>query len=163
MDIISLLKEDHREVEALFGRIESASERAVKMKQKLFEQIKAALTEHAAAEEKILYPRMRELRPLLLSSFEGVEEHRLVKQLLAELTELDASNEVWNAKMKVLIDLVRLHVQEEETEYFKVLRTELNRTELRQLGEQIQSFKQSFTAPRGPVSRSDGAGTQLQA
>ena len=163
MDIISLLKEDHREVDALFGRIESASERAVKMKQKLFDQIKAALTVHAAVEEKLLYPRMKELRPLRQGAFDSIEEHRLVKQLLAELSEQNASSEVWNAKIKVLIDMVRHHVQEEETEYFKVLRTEVNRTELRQLGEEVQSFKENFTAPRAPASRGDGASSQLQA
>src|SRR3954447_2583260 len=118
MDVISVLKEDHREVEALFGRMEAASARAVKTKRQLFDQINSALSAHAAAEQEILYPRMRELRPLRQQSFDANEEHRLVKQLLTELSGLEVGNEGWNAKVKVLIDMVRHHVEEEEQQYF---------------------------------------------
>src|SRR5688572_3323913 len=109
MDITTLLKKDHRTVDELFERIESASDRALKLKQKLFLQIKDELTIHAAAEEAILYPRMRELAPLRQNALEAGEEHRLVKQLLAELSAAQESPELWDAKMKVLIDMVRHH------------------------------------------------------
>ncbi len=164
MDMISILKADHREVEALFDRVEAASDRAVKLKQKLFDKIKTALTVHAAAEEKILYPCMRELRLLHLSSFVAGEEHRLVKQLLAEISELGVGDELWDAKVKVLMEMVRHHVQQEETEYFTVLRSELQRSELRQLGELIQSFKDSFQTPLvvRPAPLAAGTSAQLQ-
>lgn len=164
MDIITILKEDHREVEGLFGRIEAASDRALRMKEKLFEQAKDALTLHAAAEEEILYPRMRELAPLRQASFEAVEEHRLVKQLLTEISELETGNEVWGAKVKVLIDMVRHHVREEEGNFFKALRSELGRVELRQMGEAVQAFKESHkNSQRAPSPRrpSEVASTQI--
>ncbi len=170
MDIISLLKEDHREVDALFGRLEAASERALKTKQKLFEQIKEALTVHAEAEEQIVYPRMRELAEARHLSFESLEEHRLVKQELAEIGEIAAGSDEWDAKVKVLIDLVRHHVKEEEGEAFKVLRAELEREELREMGERLQMFKSDFMSQRAAKrakapsqAESDGASAQLQA
>lgn len=157
--VISILKEDHREVDELFERMEAASDRALKMKQKLFAQINEALSAHAAAEEQILYPRMRELRPLRHNSFEAVEEHRLVKQMLAEIGRLEVGDEQWNAKVKVLIDLVRHHVKEEEGEYFKILKAKLDKEELRQLGQRIQEFKEGFNmqeAAPGPSRAGDG-------
>jgi hypothetical protein len=59
---------------------------------------------------------------------------------------LQAGNDVWDAKMKVLIDMVRHHVREEEDEYFKALKKELEQLELRQPGEAVESFKKSFEA-----------------
>lgn len=157
MDITTLLKKDHRTVDELFERVEAASERALKLKQKLFQQIKSELTVHAAAEEAILYPRMRELDPLRQSAFEAGEEHRLVKQLLEELSSPQESHELWDAKMKVLIDLVRHHVEEEE-DFFKTLKSELDSAELRELGTAIESFKSSFNVPikvpRSPFANS---------
>lgn len=148
MNLITLLKEDHKEVEDLFKRIEATSPRAMKTRQKLFLQIKAALTVHSAAEEELLYPRMKEMRELRHDAFLANEEHRLVKQLLDELGSLDAGEEQWDAKMSVLMDMVRHHVREEEGEYFKALKLELNRAELMQLGEEVQAFKERFEMPR---------------
>jgi hemerythrin superfamily protein len=147
MDVIGLLKKDHREVNEFFGQIEAASDRALKLKEKLFLKIQEALTVHTAAEEKILYPRMRELRDLRQNAFEAKEEHDLVKQLLEEISGLQVGDETWNAKVKVLIDLVRHHVREEETDYFKVLKADLKKDELNQLGEEIAAFKANFVAP----------------
>jgi hypothetical protein len=144
MDMISVLKEDHQAVETLFGRIEAASARAIKTKEKTFLQIKEALTVHSAVEEEYLYPRMREIDSLRQQAFEANEEHSLVKQLLSELGEEEVGSEVWNAKVKVLIDLVRHHVREEESQYFKPLRSELEPAELRSLGEKVVAFKESF-------------------
>lgn len=160
MDVIAVLKEDHKKVEALFKQLEDASERAKKTKRRLFQQISAELSLHAAAEEAILYPRLQEMPDLRHCAFEAGEEHRLVKQLIAEIAALldsdgpsqsrqdDREDEIsdgmgpqWDAKVKVLIDLVRHHVREEEDEIFKDLRAELRRPELVEMGEAIVAFK----------------------
>lgn len=156
MDIITLLKKDHRTVDELFTRVEESSARAVKAKQKLFVQIKAELTLHAEAEEAILYPRLQEMASLRHNAMEANEEHRLVKQMLAEIEALEDGGETWDAKMKVLIDMVRHHVEEEEHEIFKTMKSELDSAELKQLGEALEMFKQSakkkMSAPRRPKS-----------
>ena len=146
MDVTTVLKTDHRKVDALFEQIESASERAGKTKRKLFQQIKQELTVHAEAEEKLVYPRLEEGRESRHIALESYEEHRLVKQLLAEIDALSGDSEDaggWDAKVKVLIDMVRHHVKEEEGEMFPKLKAALERDELRQLGEEVEAFKQS--------------------
>jgi hypothetical protein len=175
MDVIAVLKEDHKKVEALFKQIEEASERAKKTKRRLFQQISTELTLHAAAEENILYPRLKELPELKSSAFEALEEHRLVKQLLAEIAALldqaesgpgdgqggksgvevgDGMGPEWDAKVKVLIDMVRHHVREEEGEIFRDMRAQLKRPQLVELGEAILAFKKD---PRAAMPRAGGA------
>lgn len=154
MDVTTILKSDHRKVDELFSQIEAASERAMKTRLKIFLKVKKELTVHAAAEEQILYPRMQESRTLRHYAFEAYEEHRLVKQLLAEISALDldgnaGSGDAWNAKVKVLMELVKHHVREEEGPMFRGLKSELERDELRQMGEALESFKQSYREPPG--------------
>lgn len=177
MDVIAVLKEDHKKVEALFKQLEDTSERAKKTKRRLFQQIGAELSLHAAAEEAVLYPRLKDLDvpELKRCAFEAYEEHRLVKQLIAEIAALldsgeksdgepsevsDGMGPEWDAKVKVLIDMVRHHVREEEGEIFKDLRGALKRAELVELGEAIAAFKKDPKAARSASAGTDGDGSE---
>jgi hemerythrin superfamily protein len=154
MDIVTVLKADHRNVEQLFSQIESSSDRALKTKERLFLEIKKELTIHMMAEEKILYPRMLDIPELRKAAFEANEEHRLVKQLLDETSELVCGSEQWNAKLKVIKDLVRHHVQEEEGEIFKKLRHSLSSAVLNEMGSAVAEIKsKSRPAPTNGDAR----------
>lgn len=163
MDIITVLKEDHRNVEDLFQQIESASDRAVKTKEKLFAQLATELSLHAAAEEQILYPRVEALRETRGVALKAGEEHRLIEQLLRELTGLECGGAQWVAKLKVLKDMVERHVREEETEMLPELKSRLQKPELRALGDEILTFKRSrrggkpFVPPAPVSAKSKGA------
>ena len=141
MDIVTVLKADHRNVEQLFSQIESSSDRALKTKERLFLEIKKELTIHMMAEEQILYPRMLGIPKLRQGSFEATEVHRLVKQMLDEVGELACGSEQWNAKLKVVKDLVDHHVREEEGEAFKKLRTSLSSAVLNEMGASVVEIK----------------------
>lgn len=159
MDVIGILKQDHEEVEALFTRIEGASARAMKTKQTVFHSIKAALSMHADAEEQIVYPRMQKIPELRKNALKAYVEHHIVKLLLAELSSDEDGSEAWDAKITVLIDLVRSHVEEEEKQDFKVMKSELDRQELQQLGEALVAFKTNYVAQAGKTaSASPGTG-----
>jgi len=154
MDIVTVLKADHRNVEQLFSQLESSSDRALKTKERLFLEIKKELTIHMMAEEKILYPRMLDIPELRKAAFEANEEHRLVKQLLDETSELVCGSEQWNAKLKVIKDLVRHHVQEEEGEIFKKLRHSLSSAVLNEMGSAVAEIKsKSRPAPTNGDAR----------
>lgn len=154
MDIVTVLKADHRNVEQFFSQIESSSDRALKTKERLFLEIKKELTIHMMAEEKILYPRMLDIPELRKAAFEANEEHRLVKQLLDETSELVCGSEQWNAKLKVIKDLVRHHVQEEEGEIFKKLRHSLSSAVLNEMGSAVAEIKsKSRPAPTNGDAR----------
>jgi hemerythrin superfamily protein len=150
MDIVTVLKADHRKVDELFSQLKGASGRALKTKERLFLEVKQALTLHMLAEETILYPRMQDMPDLRKASFEAGEEHRLVKQLLSEVSQLECGSEPWNAKVKVVMDLVTHHVREEEGEVFKKLKSSLSSTTLNEMGAAVVSLKQN--APEPPLT-----------
>lgn len=150
MDIVTVLKADHRKVDELFSQLKGASGRALKTKERLFLEVKQALTLHMLAEETILYPRMQDMPDLRKASFEAGEEHRLVKQLLSEVSQLECGSEPWNAKVKVVMDLVTHHVREEEGEVFKKLKSSLSSTTLNEMGAAVVALKQN--APEPPLT-----------
>jgi hemerythrin superfamily protein len=145
MDAIALLKTDHKEVKALFDQVEGLGPTAHVSRGKLFKKIDAALTVHAEIEEKIFYPALRAKTKLNTEPsnevFEAYEEHANVKSMLAKLEDLDPSDDTYNAKLQVLMELVRHHVKEEEGEMFKQARKLLEQNELKELGIELEAAK----------------------
>src|SRR5437016_6282138 len=119
MDAITLLKQDHKRVEELFRRFEKAGDRAHKTKRKLVDRMIEDLSVHASIEETVFYPATREARRETEDQvLESLEEHHLVKVVLAELQRMDPQDERFDAKVTVMIENVRHHVQEEEKDLF---------------------------------------------
>lgn len=111
MDAIALLKADHRKVEELFASFESA--RGADRKQKLVQQICTELTVHTIIEEEIFYPACKgAIEEDLLA--EAYVEHDGAKVLIAELLGSAPDEEFYDAKVKVLSEMIEHHVEEEE-------------------------------------------------
>lgn len=142
MNALKLLKQDHREVETLFKRFEKAGDNAIKEKQELAERIVRLLAIHATIEEQLLYPAARaldaELDDLVL---EALEEHHIAKWTLDEIDRMDAGDERFDAKVTVLMENVRHHVEEEEQELFPKLEKLMGRDQLEALGEALEQAK----------------------
>jgi hemerythrin superfamily protein len=152
MDGITLLRQDHKTVEGLFKRFEKAGENAHKAKREVVDRIIAELAVHAAIEEQVFYPAVREAVPDAEDEvLEGLEEHHIVKWTLAELEGLPADHERFDAKVTVLIESVRHHVEEEEGELFPQVRKALGRKRLGELGEAMEKAKKA--APTRPHPR----------
>ncbi|MCU1400059.1 MAG: hypothetical protein JWN62_3168 [Acidimicrobiales bacterium] len=156
MDAITLLKNDHKTVEALFKRFEKAGDSAYTEKRAIVDQIIEQLSIHAAIEEQIFYPAARSMVPATEDlALESLEEHHIVKWVLSELEGLDPRAERFDAKVTVLIENVRHHVEEEQTEFFPKVRDALSRTALGDLGDRLAEAKK--TAPTHPHPRSPDA------
>lgn len=141
-DAIVLLKNDHKDVEKLFKQFEKLGDGAVKTKRKVVDQIIEALSTHAAIEEQHFYPTIREQAPDVADDvLEGLEEHHIVKWTLSELEGMSPEAERFDAKVKVLMESVRHHVEEEESEMFPKVREALGRKELRELGDLMEKSK----------------------
>jgi hemerythrin superfamily protein len=149
MDAITLLREDHRTVEKLFKQFEKAGPSAGKTKQKLVDKIIHELAVHAAIEEQVFYPAVREADEDLV--LESLEEHHIVKWVLSELDGMSPKDERFDAKVTVLIELVRHHVKEEQDDLFPEVRDALSRKELAEIGEMLQKAK--TIAPTRPHPR----------
>ena len=88
---------------------------------------------------------------------EGVEEHAQVKTLLSELSELKGTDKVFKAKLKVLIENVEHHVEEEEDEMFPLVEDELDEETRVNLAARIEKEKAKSGGTK-PGSRAAKAG-----
>lgn len=144
-DAVGLLTEDHREVEELFKQYEALGERANAKKKKLADQICTALTLHTMIEEEIFYPAVREgggeTEELV---DEAVVEHASAKDLIAQLQEMDPEDELYDAKVKVLSEMIEHHVKEEEKEMFP--KAKKAKLDLAALGEEMAMRKEEIAA-----------------
>jgi hemerythrin superfamily protein len=150
-DAIVLLKDDHKTVEQLFKKFEQAGDRAFVTKRRLVDSIIKELTTHAYIEETIFYPAARAAVPQTEDHvLESVEEHHVVMWMLSELSKLDAEAENFDAKVTVLIENVRHHVEEEEQDWFPQVRQAMGRKEMQELGARMAEAK--ALAPSNPLA-----------
>jgi hemerythrin superfamily protein len=138
MKATDLLKKQHREVKALFKKVEKTEDAG--QRRELLDQIAEDLKLHTRIEEEIFYPAIRDLGTKKAEEMidEAFEEHHVVDLVLAELPSVDPEDERFQAKMTVLSELVEHHVEEEEEEMFK-LAQKLGDEELKSLAERMQA------------------------
>ncbi|WP_370962418.1 hemerythrin domain-containing protein [Amycolatopsis sp. cg9] len=149
-DAIVLLKNDHKTVEKLFKEFEKAGEGAHREKRRIADSIIEELTVHAYIEEEIFYPAAREAVPETKDHvLESVEEHHVVVWMLSELLGMDPADETFDAKVTVLTENVRHHVEEEEDEWFPEVRSAMGRKRLQELGQRMIDARSG--APENPL------------
>lgn len=143
MDVTELLHQDHMKVSELFFQFSKAE--GDDEKEDLVKQILTELHVHAKVEEEVVYPTVEE------EAEEGEEivgeanvEHKMIKYLMAELSEMSGGDEELDAKVTVLCELVKHHVREEEKEMFKKLRE--SGADLEDLAEQAKTRKDELMA-----------------
>lgn len=144
VDAIKLLTDDHKEVQALFKAYQKLVDEDGEddLREQLAQEICSKLTVHATIEEEIFYPAARDS----LEDDEGDDlldeaevEHASAKELIAQITEGSAADELFDAKVKVLGEYIAHHVKEEEKELFaKVQQSDLD---LDALGDELSARK----------------------
>jgi hemerythrin superfamily protein len=144
-DAITLLTEDHEHVKSMFEQYEELGDRAHVSKQKLALQICEELTKHATAEEEIFYPAVRAATKDDDMLDEAVVEHASAKDLIAQIISMDPTDDLYDAKVKVLGELIDHHVKEEESEMFPKARKA--KLDLMALGEAIAARKEEIQLP----------------
>ena len=111
-DAIGLLKADHAQVKVWFEQFEGARSKA--KKQKLATDICKALTVHTMIEEEIFYPAFLAATKDRDTHHEAVIEHDGAKKLIAQIEASNPSDEYFDSKVKVLSEMIKHHVKEEE-------------------------------------------------
>jgi len=143
MDAIALLKADHKQVAEWFEQFESA--RSDETKQALAQQICAALTVHATIEEEIFYPAFLDATGETDLHHEAEIEHEGAKNLIAEIEGAGPGDEYFDAKVTVLAEMIRHHVNEEEKRDGMFAKAKQSDMDLESLGEQLQARKEEMT------------------
>lgn len=143
-DAIALLKADHRKVEELFASFESA--KGDGRKKALAEEICMELTIHTKIEEDVFYPACEgAVEEDLLN--EAYVEHDGAKVLIAEIEAGGPDDEFYDAKVKVLSEMIEHHVEEEEKPkegmFAQARQADVDLVELR---DQMAARKEELTA-----------------
>ena len=149
MHALDLLIADHNRVRGLFAQFKEAKEKddtatLSTVALKIFEDLEV----HTTIEEEIFYPAVHDTTTDIAETVdEGVQEHHVVKLLMAELKQMQDGTDEWIAKMTVLIENVEHHAEEEEGEMFPPLRSKLSADALDGLAEQMEDRKAQMGAP----------------
>jgi len=151
-DAIVLLREDHLEIKRVFHQFEDAGHNAVATKNRLVDRMIELLTVHTYLENECVYPKVRELVPSLEPEIlESLEEHHVADVLCVELAGMSAEQAHFDAKVMVLMENVRHHIDEEEHGWFPVVREALGRKPLQEIGaEMLQMRPNAPTRPSQP-------------
>lgn len=140
MDALELLKQDHQTVKELFEQAEGTEDR--KEQRQVFAQIKKELETHARIEETVFYPAMQKHEELKDMVLESIEEHKQVKTLLREMDDLVNDSEKFEPKLKVLMENIEHHAEEEEEgKMFPKARKLMDQEALEQLGQELEKAK----------------------
>jgi iron-sulfur cluster repair protein YtfE (RIC family) len=150
-DAIALLKADHAAVKKFFAQEEKATKS--EKKQDIFNQINAALEVHATIEEEIFYPAVKKARSEHVKDevLEGYEEHKQIKNLLAQISCITPIDDTYDIKIKVLKEDVEHHVKDEEGEMLPDAEKFLGESRLMELGAQMEARKRQVE--KNPASK----------
>lgn len=130
MKATDLLKQQHRNVEALFAKIEAGEPAALK-------DLASALAAHMTIEHEFLYPEARGVdEDAVLEAF---EEHSIAEVALKRALATDPEDESFDSRVKVLKELIEHHVEEEEGELFPQIEEDIDSKELETMGKQMEA------------------------
>ncbi|WP_394787576.1 hemerythrin domain-containing protein [Rhodoferax sp.] len=138
----AMLRADHKRVAELFAQYEKA--RSAAKKKELVSKICTELSVHAQVEEEIFYPAVKQALKDKELVPEATVEHATLKDLIAQVKDVEPDGEMFDAKVKVMSEYVQHHVKEEQTEMFpKAKKTKLD---MRELGAQMAMRKTELLA-----------------
>jgi hemerythrin superfamily protein len=138
-DAIALLKSDHRQVEELFQQFEKA--RLDDRKRALATKICEALRVHTQIEEEIFYPAFYEATQDDDLYHEAIVEHDGAKKLIAEIESSGPENELYDARVSVLSEMIKHHVKEEEQRNGMFAKARSSSMNLDVVGERLAARK----------------------
>ncbi|TFZ04228.1 hemerythrin domain-containing protein [Ramlibacter rhizophilus] len=148
-DACDLLDADHKAVKKMFKEFEettqSRAKSAAQKKLDLARRICLELTVHAQIEEEIFYPALRGAIKETDLLDEATVEHQSAKDLIAQIQEMDASDPMFDAKVKVLGEYVDHHVKEERSDIFTKARS-ARKLDLVAMRDELEARKEELMA-----------------
>jgi hemerythrin-like domain-containing protein len=165
MDALTLVRQDHRKLEALLERCARLDEDDEEERAVLLGQLQATLRHHVDQEESILYPiyreraRRAEVDQALLD--QAIEQHRLIQRLSRGLTDGEPDDDTLMARLTMLVEQVRTHLTTESSVLLTAVEDLLDDDTLLELGRRMEQRGRVMEArrelatmvPGGPRSR----------
>ncbi|MFP4106830.1 MAG: hemerythrin domain-containing protein [Phycisphaerae bacterium] len=133
--VLEKLHEEHGQIRQLLEKMSDTTQNAVKTRPRMVEELEEKIVPHMVGEEKIFYKAMKKhaTKEQMPTALEGYEEHRLARKALKRLKKADPDTPDWDARQKVLKEVVEHHIEEEESELFEMAWEQLGRDGLQEM------------------------------
>lgn len=138
MDALQLLRDDHRRVKELFRQFDAADDASTR--KAIADEAIAELMVHAQIEEEVFYPAMQRAG-LIDQVAHAEEEHHAAETIMNEVADLDARDGTLPGRFSALVDAVREHIDEEESQLFPRA-AELGMGRLERIGDELTALKE---------------------
>ncbi|GAA1795042.1 hemerythrin domain-containing protein [Planosporangium flavigriseum] len=140
-DLVDVLIHDHREIEELFGELQTGDPGAEE-RRRIADEVVAELVRHSVVEEQYLYPTLRRVLPEgdRIADHE-IQDHSEAEVDMKRLERLEATDPDFEFVLSRLMAAMRQHFLEEEVEVFPRLRMATDPDELRELADRAQQAK----------------------
>jgi iron-sulfur cluster repair protein YtfE (RIC family) len=142
MNLYILLHQDHDKARNLLEQLDASGEDEPERRERLFSTLSRELGLHSEAEERFFYSRLKSNDEARETALASLDDHKGMKQLLAELEAMDAGTPEWTAKCRELRAECEAHIQREERELFPLARRAIEDEEAAGIAEDIESFKE---------------------
>lgn len=139
MSVLNILRMDHLKVRTLFNEIEKAPTPVDK--NDLFYQLRLDLLSHSEAEEQSVYRYCQHFRDVKELFDESWSEHDEMRSIIDIISNVDAGTQMFMDRMKDLQTIVQKHVEKEEDEIFKVIRSKVDEAELVRMAQDFITRK----------------------
>jgi hemerythrin-like domain-containing protein len=151
MDALTLVREEHRRLEELLGRCERLDGDGDRDREVL-RKFQRAVRYHVDQEESILYPifrdRAQQAEVDLAPLDRAVEQHRLIDRLASELTGPAADGDARQAKLTVLAEQLRTHLDDEDSVLLTAVEDLIDDDTLLELGRRMEQRDRVIAARR---------------
>ena len=147
MNAVTMLKEQHLEVDELFEQFDAAD--SPERRRRIFNDIADALAVHATIEERHFYPavKKRQTEGILLAA---VEDHLEIKRVIADLLAMDPDDDSFYAKVGTLREDVEHHVEEEEGTLFPRVTQLFDDETLEEIGDAMKDTQEELRRQGNP-------------
>ncbi len=156
MNVLDIIKQEHREVSALFDEAKKCDPGDTRIHE-LAREIEQKLSTHLSIEERLFYSQLRERaekQDEQVDVFEAYTEHAAAKSLMEMLKSGRKPDEKFKAELQVLGENVAHHVKEEESTVFGIAREYLEQDELEEIGAAWEKAKARRKSIRGTTTAS---------
>ncbi len=152
MLIIKALSRDHRALEQLLAELSTTPKTDKQLRVQTFAKLQALLQAHSRAEEEVVYRRLRMKYPEEVQVLEAYEEHHLADVLLQELASGNFGSERWTPQIKLLEQLLRQHIKQEELQLYPLLEAGFEKAALAAMDKEFKALKhERLEALLGPL------------
>lgn len=137
---LELLRSEHEEIKSLYAKYApEIPERREEISGQIFKNLRA----HSALEEEFFYPALEAFGTDTARTMaaKNLAEHKTIKDLAQELTDLDPEDPDYNPKFSVLMQIAEKHMQEEEDEVFPEVEEYLGLANMEQMAQRMEESR----------------------